>query len=141
MEPSSPSGIIVITASLLFTAWLIRGFVAAFGNAKTGLIDIGNAFLIHVERMERVKKMFYLRAWTAEEAEYAIGELRRQLDLRLNLCRTPEFKALGQSTTHSMLALAVFTKVLLSTEEIRSRIAFLERILARKRDVHVAISA
>lgn len=129
MELSSPGGIFIVTVSLVFVLYLLHGFARTFSKAKCGLNEIGQAVLTHAGDMEKVKKMFYLHPWTREEANAMIQNLRRQLAIRLNLYRTPELTALGNGTTQTLLVLAIFAKIVLSTEEIRRRIEFLETFL------------
>jgi hypothetical protein len=56
----------------------------------------------------------------------ALAELRWQLANRLHPGDSPEAAVLGPEIRDTALALAVFTKLIPSTIEIRRRVAFLE---------------
>jgi hypothetical protein len=130
MEAHDLVTMIVLSVTLLFLAFLTYKFTVAFREGAHALGDMAEGAVIalakHHERRVQEERMFYTRTWTRQEAAVALAELRWQLANRLHPGDSPEAAVLGPEIRDTALALAVFTKLIPSTIEIRRRVAFLE---------------
>jgi len=135
---------IVVTATLSLLAFLLYKIFFAIRDAGRALGDMAEGAVIalakHHERSVQEGRIFYTRTWTQQEAAVVLAELRRQLASRLHHGNIPEIAFLDADTRNILLALAVFTNVILSTTEIERRIAFLERLVRQEKTARTPLT-
>ena len=130
MDVSDLPRIIFGGGTLVLLAFLLYKFAMAFRDTTHALGDMAEGVVAALAKHNQLRiqeeHMFYTRPWTEEEAMMMLAELRHQLANRLRPGDSPEVAILGPEIRNTALALAVLTRIVPCTLEIRRRIAFLE---------------